>query len=146
MKKNVMLNVKGLRRAEHEEDEAVDFITEAVFYVEDGFYAVEYNESELTGMAGTLTRIEFRDSGVSIIRTGTNASHLVFEKGKRHVSMYETEVGMLEVAVCSDCVDISFGEHGGKAEFDYYLEVNGQETSYNEFEMKVTEQTCSSAM
>ena len=138
MKKNVMLNVKGLRRSENEDDEVVDFITEAVFYSEDGFYAVEYEESELTGMEGTHTRIEFRDRGVSIIRTGTNASQLMFENGKRHVTMYETGVGMLEIAVRSDCVNIDFGEHGGCAEFDYYIEVNGQEASYNEFEMKVT--------
>ncbi len=139
MKKNMMLNVRGLRRAENEDDEAVDFTTEAVFYIEDGFYAVEYNESELTGMEGTLTRIEFRDNEVSIIRTGTNSSHLMFERGKRHISMYETGVGMLEVAVCSDSVDIDFCENGGDAAFDYYLEINGCEASYNEFVMKITE-------
>ena len=138
MKKNVMLNVKGMRRAEGEENENVDFITEAVYYIEDGFHAVEYSESELTGMAGTDTRIEFRESGVSIIRTGTNASQLFFEPGKRHVTMYDTGVGFLEIAVCSDYVDVSFDDLGGKASFDYYLEVNGQETSYNEFEMTVT--------
>ena len=139
MKKEVMLNVKGLRRSENEGDEVVDFITEAVFFVEEDLYAVEYKESELTGMDGTLTRIEFRENGVSIIRTGTNPSQLVFENGKRHVTMYDTGVGMLEIAVRSDCVDVDFGEHGGSAKFDYYIEINGQEASYNEFEMKVTE-------
>ena len=139
MKKNAMLNVKGLRRAEGEDDEVVDFITEAEFFVEDDFYAVEYKESELTGMDGTLTRIEFKESGVSIIRTGTNPSHLVFEPGKRHVTMYDTGVGMLEIAVRSDFVDSNLSENGGVAEFNYYIEINGQEASYNEFEMKVTE-------
>lgn len=137
MVKNAMLNVKGLRRSEEEDDEAVDFTTEALYYSGDGFYAVEYEESELTGMEGTHTRIEFRPGGVSIIRTGTNASHLIFEAGKRHITMYETEFGVMEVAVYSDCIDTDFGENGGEAAFDYSLEVNGQETSYNEFEMKV---------
>ena len=137
MEKKAMLNVKGLRRSEQEDDEAVDFTTEAMYYKEDGFFAVEYEESELTGMEGTHTRIEFRPGGVSIIRTGTNASHLIFEAGKRHVTMYETEVGMLEVAVYSDSVDSDFDDNGGEAAFDYSLEGNGQETSYNEFEMKV---------
>ena len=137
MKKNAMLNVKGMRRSEDEDDESVDFTTEALFYKDDGFYAVEYEESELTGMEGTHTKIEFRPSGVSIIRTGTNAAHLIFEAGKRHATMYETEVGMLEVAVYSEAVASDFGENGGEAVFDYSLEVNGQETSYNEFEMKV---------
>ena len=137
MIKNAMLNVKGMRRSEDEDDESVDFTTEAVFYKDDGFYAVEYEESELTGMEGTHTKIEFRPGGVSIIRTGTNAAHLIFESGKRHVTMYETEVGMLEVAVYSESVASNFGENGGEAVFDYSLEVNGHETSYNEFEMKV---------
>ena len=44
---------------------------------------------------------------------------------------------MLEVAVYSDSVDSDFDDNGGEAAFDYSLEVNGQETSYNEFEMKV---------
>ena len=136
MKKNAMLNVKGLRRSE-DDDESVDFTTEAVFYKNDDFYAVEYEESELTGMEGTHTKIEFRPGGVSIIRTGTNAAHLIFEAGKRHITMYETEVGMLEVAVYSDSVSSDFTDSGGEAAFDYSLEVNGQETSYNEFEMKV---------
>lgn len=137
MVKNAILNVKGLRRSEEEDDETVDFTTEAVYCTEKGFYAVEYEESELTGMSGTHTRIEFRPGGVSIIRTGTNASHLIFEAGKRHITMYETEAGAMEVAVYSDHVDGNFGENGGEASFDYSLEVNGTETSYNEFEMKV---------
>ncbi len=139
MKKNVLLNVKGLRRSEDFDEDCVDFTTEAVFSTTDKGYAVEYEESEITGQAGTKTRVEFCENGVSIQRTGTTESQLVFERGRRHVTLYRTEIGDMEVAVCSDCVDVNLSENGGVAGFNYAVEINGYESSYNEFEMKIWE-------
>ena len=138
MEKNILLKVKGTRM-ENGEDESIEFVTEAKFRGDNGKYMVEYNESELTGMDGTHTVITLKPDEVSILRTGKNNSHLHFEKGRKHVTMYETEFGTMSMGVFSRRVNVNLGDSGGEVDFDYALEINNMQTSENNFYMEIWE-------
>lgn len=138
MEKKMFLKIQG-NRTQDGEEEKVEFVTEALFRRDEEGYSVEYDESEVTGMEGTKTLILFRPNEISISRMGTSNSHLRFEQGKKHVTMYETEAGMLSMGVSSQNVSIKMNEGGGQAEFDYHLEINSVPASDNHFCMKVWE-------
>ena len=117
----------------------MEFVTEALYRRDEEGYSLEYNETEVTGMEGTVTLIHFRPKEISISRMGTSNSHLRFEEGKKHVTMYETEMGMLSMGVSSENISVQLDEAGGQAEFDYHLEINNIPASDNHFSMKVWE-------
>ncbi len=138
MEKKMFLKILG-NRTQDGEEEKVEFVTEALYRSDEEGYSVEYKESEVTGMEGTTTLIQFRPKEISISRMGTSNSHLRFEEGKKHVTMYETEMGMLSMGVSSSRISVQMDEGGGQAEFDYHLEINSIPASDNHFSMKVWE-------
>ena len=55
-------------------DDTFELSSEGVLYIDDGRVTVEYNETELTGMAGAKTKVSFtRDNPalVTMMREGT---------------------------------------------------------------------------
>ena len=136
--KDILLMIKGTR-FENDGDEIMEFVTEGTYSKNDGAYFVEYNESELTGLDGTRTKIMFLPDEVSIVRSGKNNSQLHFETGKKHVTMYETEYGTLSMGVISNNINVALDDSGGEVKFDYSLEINDMQTSENNFYMKIWE-------
>ena len=94
MKKNVLLSISSTQQFEDCEPEHIDLVTEAVLYERNGKYYITYEESELTGLAGTRTMVKLDGASVSIVRTGTYPSELLFAEGQRHVGLYQTEGGL----------------------------------------------------
>lgn len=138
MEKKMLLKIQG-NRTQNGEEENVEFITEALFRREEEGYSVEYRETEVTGMEGTVTLIQFRPKEISISRMGMTNSHLCFEEGTKHLTMYETEAGMFSMGVIADNVSVQMNEGGGSADFNYQLEINDVPASENHFTMKIWE-------
>ena len=63
---------------------------------------IAYEETELTGMEGSCTSLSFTKDApgiVSMLRSGTVSTALVFEAGKRHHCVYKTPVMPFEICV-----------------------------------------------
>lgn len=58
-----------------------------------------YKESELTGLEGTTTTFKIQPNHITLIRYGDVTSTLIFEPGKRHISTYITEEGVIMIGV-----------------------------------------------
>lgn len=76
----VVITIEGSQADvfEQEPDELVQFSTDGEYTCVDGCGVLTYPESELTGMAGTLTTITFTPSSAVLKRTGTVTSRMVF--------------------------------------------------------------------
>ncbi|MBE6589641.1 MAG: DUF1934 domain-containing protein [Ruminococcaceae bacterium] len=86
-----------------------------------------YEESELTGMEGSVTAIGFQRSCpelVSMMRTGQVRTALTFEEGKRHYCLYNTPYSDFEVCVRALKVDNRLLRDGELA-LDYLIEIHG---------------------
>ena len=86
-----------------------------------------YEESELTGMAGSVTVIGFdRDTPglLSMMRNGPVETALVFEEGKRHFSVYNTPYSDFQVGIYTMQVKNSLLETG-TLYLDYLVELRG---------------------
>ena len=139
-KKEIILFVKGEQSYDGVEPEVTELITEGTMTIDDGGEIIlEYQESEITGMEGTNTRFIVNQDAVELERTGMVASHILFEKGKRNSSLYETPWGTMMVDVATTRLAHRLGEKGGVMEIGFTIAVNHQVTGENRFRIRVKE-------
>lgn len=140
MNKKVLISFKGTQSDGAQRDK-IELYTEGKFYKKGDHYYVSYAESELTGMEGTTTtlKIDKKSNIITMMRFGTNSTHLVFEKGKKHLSCYETGCGALTVGVCSEDVDIDISDSGGRLCAAYTIDINSRTMGHNDFNITITE-------
>lgn len=89
---------------------------------------IEYEESEITGMAGSKTKVFFDKQCptlVSILREGAVSTALVFEEGRRHHCVYETPYFPIELCVNTLSLENSLNYNGGSMHAEYTIEMNG---------------------
>lgn len=60
-------------------------------------YTLSYQESELTGLEGTMTTIQVEGEQVTLMRVGEFNTQMVFREGRRHLSMYNTPYGAMAI-------------------------------------------------
>ena len=100
MDNNVIISIKGMQSLDGAENETVELVTEGTLIRDgDGEYTISYQESEVTGMEGTLTTFQIERGRVTLLRIGEFNSQMVFEEGRRHLSMYDTPYGALSVGI-----------------------------------------------
>ena len=138
MEKNVILSIRGQQTADNAEPEVIELVTEGTMTDhKDGKYTVRYQESELTGLDGTQTTIQVDGASVSILREGQVNSQMVFEEGRRHLTMYSTPYGALTMGVNTRKMKVDLDETGGSIEIDYALEIDHAVAGENLFQIRV---------
>lgn len=139
-KKEIILFVKGEQTYDGVEPEVTELITEGTMTIDDGGEIVlEYQESDLTGMEGTNTKFIVNQNVVELTRTGMVESRMLFERGKRNSSLYETPWGTMMVDVATTQLAHRLGERGGVMEIGFTIAVNHQVTGENRFKIRVKE-------
>lgn len=89
---------------------------------------IEYEESEITGLEGSKTKVFFdKDTPtlVSILREGAVSTALVFEEGRRHLCVYETPYFPIELCVNTLSLENTLTYNGGTIKAEYLVEMNG---------------------
>ena len=140
IEKNVILFVRGEQQFDQGEPEVTELMTDgAMTLEEDGEITLTYQETELTGMEGTTTRFSIRDDTVVLARTGMVNSQLVFQRGKRNSSLYETPWGMMQVDVFTTSLAHRLDGRGGILEIKFNISVDHQVAGENQFKIRVRE-------
>ena len=91
----------------------------------------------LTGMEGTTTTFEISGPQVTLRRTGSVNSQMVFEEGRQHTSLYETPFGELSVDIQTSALRHNLTERGGLLEIKYSIAVEHTVTGRNSFKIRV---------
>ena len=99
MEKEVVISIKGMQQYEGALPDAVELVTAGRLARDGTGYTLSYQESELTGLDGTLTTIQVDGEQVTLMRVGEFNSQLVFQEGRRHLSVYNTPYGAMSVGV-----------------------------------------------
>ena len=101
--------------------------------------SIGYKETELSGMEGSSTSVSFQKSApaiVSMLRDGSVKTALIFERGKRHLCVYQTQIMPFEVCVFTKRVDNRLDTEG-TLEMDYTVEIRGAQAERTRFQMRV---------
>ncbi len=140
MDKDVILSIRGQQIFDNGEPEVTELVTEGTLSSDgDEEYTLSYQESELTGLEGTLTTFQIEKGRVTLLREGQVNSQMVFEQGRRHLSMYNTPYGALSIGVNTRKMKVDLGESGGEIVINYALEVDHAVAGENLFQISIRE-------
>ena len=139
MEKEVVISIKGMQKYEGAPPDVIELVTEGRLVREGGSYTLSYQESELTGLEGTLTTIQVDGEQVTLMRMGEFNSQLVFQEGRRHLSVYNTPYGAMSVGVNTRHLMAELTDQGGDIEVDYSVEVDHAIAGRNVFRINVKE-------
>lgn len=119
-----------------EESDTYTFCTTAGMKTECGVVTITYEEN--TGCTSEIIFDTGKPEMVTIHRTGGIMNTLVLEKGKRHISVYNTPVMPFETAVLAKKVDVNMTyEDGGDIALDYLVELRGMDLQRTEMKIHV---------
>ena len=139
MDKDVVISIKGMQKYEGALPDVVELVTAGRLSREGESYTLSYQESELTGLGGTLTTILVDGEQVTILRVGEFNSQMVFQEGRRHLSMYNTPYGAMAIGVHTLHLLADLDGQGGRIEVDYTIEVDHAMAGRNVFRISVKE-------
>ena len=117
-----------LLTAEDVTEESSTLTTDCTVADKGGKLEIEYEESEITGMDGSTTKLFFdtREPGlVSLLREGSVSSAFVFEAGRRHLCVYNAPCFPIELCVDTKELQNNLTYHGGSFHAVYLVEMNG---------------------
>lgn len=137
MKTDALISIKGLQQVDNPDTDEISLTTEGRYYEKNGSYYLMYEESEVTGFADTRTTVKVTPSAVTVTRSGKYPSMMTFEKGQRHMSLYETDYGPLTICIATRAVDWNLDEKGGNIHVSYDIEVQHAHMSTNSLTIEV---------
>lgn len=137
MKQPVIISVEGTQRFVGEEKQTICIVTDGTMNTQGDTVYLSYEESEISGMEGTTTTFEVKKDSVSLYRTGTVESKMVFEKGKKDVSLYNAGFGAMTIGVQARRLKNELGLEGGRLEISYGIEIGEQIKGLNSFVIQV---------
>lgn len=141
MEKDVIISIRGTQDYSGTDPDTMELVTEGKLAVQDGALCLSYEESELTGMEGTTTVFQVEPEKVTLLRLGNVQSEMVFEEGRRHMSLYSTPYGNMEIGVRARRLNSTLELTGGRLEIDYDIEINHMLAGQSLFRIDVRENT-----
>ena len=112
--------------------EPTDLLVEGRLVTSPSRVELVYEEGELSGMEGSVTALGFDRATpglISMIRTGSVETALVFEEQKRHLSVYDTPFSSFEVCVHALRVENHLLNEGF-IKLDYLVEIHGAQAEH----------------
>lgn len=148
MEKEVIISIKGKQEVGDGPAESMELVTKGWMRRMDGVYTLAYQESEVTGLEGTLTtiKVEQEEERVTLTRVGEYNSEMVFEEGNRHLSLYNTPYGAVSMGVNTRHLLAELDDNGGCVEVDYTLEVEGAVVGRNTFQIRAKDAPAGSGL
>lgn len=134
-----LIKIVGTQTADGEED-VIELTTNGTLERTDDGWKLCYNETEATGMEGTVTQLDVRDGRLTLMRSGTHPSMLILEKNQRHHCTYQTPYGAIDLGTYASELTFDLDEHGGTLTFCYTLGFNGGISSAHNIQITVQEE------
>ena len=137
-KREALIKIKGIQRAGGDDD-VVELLTTGFFSRQKGGYLISYEESEATGFEGAKTTLLYEEEAerVTLTRSGSVNSQMVFEEGRQHTSLYETPFGELSIDIQTSRLRHNLTGGGGLMEIKYSIAVEHTVTGRNCFKIRV---------
>ena len=137
MEEHVIISIKGSQLYEGQDPDVTELVTAGTLRREQEGYTIAYQETELTGLEGTTTKLRIEGPRVTLLRQGSVNSQMIFEVGRKHLSMYETPYGALAVGIETRRLKNTVDEAGGDLEIDYAIEIDNLLAGKSLFQLNV---------
>ena len=121
--KDVRISVSGTQ-FEIEPDEPVELITFGDYYNKNGKHYILYDEIDIEEGENIKNRIKIDNGKIEVVKSGTTNGQLIFERGKNHMTYYDSVMGSLLMGVNTSSIDMIEEEDHIQAKVRYSLEMN----------------------
>ena len=138
MEKDVIISIKGRQQYEDGNSDCVELVTAGRMTREGTGCTLSYQESELTGLEGTLTTIQVEPDQVTMLRVGDFNTQMVFQPDRRHLSVYNTPYGAMAIGVHTRHLLVELDGPEGVIEVDYDIEIDHALVGRNVFQIRIS--------
>lgn len=136
MKKKAVISV--ISNQNYEDEDVIEVVTPGEFYIKDvNSYEAIYEETEISGMEGTTTKLEIYKDEITLYREGTTSTKMDFKKDNNSITLYNTPYGMLELKIDTKELKINMDENGGEVQIDYNISIAGQPPQGTQLKIKI---------
>ena len=136
--KDVIISVTGVQQGAEGPD-AMELVTAGQYGISAGEVRLTWEESELTGMAGTRTSLTVQPRSVVLRREGSMNTTMEFEEGQKHYFLYETPFGSATMGLDTHRIRSRLDFHGGDILIDYVVDLDQTVVGRNRFYIQVRE-------
>ncbi len=141
MEKKVLISVLGNQQFAEGHDDKQEFLTMGTFEMQEGFFCIVYQESDITGMEGVTTSLRIEPKHVILNRMGTTEVKQEFRPDVLYRSTYITPFGDLLLSVLPKEVEIDLTAQGGRISLKYDLFVDDKFVSHNALMITIKEES-----
>lgn len=141
MKRPVVLTVRGRQSYAGQEPEIIELVTEGVMELCQDGWEISYEESELTGLEGVTTTFRVEQGRVILTRSGQLNSHMVFQEGTSHDSLYQMPFGTLMLTVKATRVFYDIVPNGGSIDLVYHITIENAEAGVIDYHLDIRPKT-----
>ena len=134
-----LIKIVGTQTADGERD-VIELTTDGTLDKTAEGWRLCYNETEATGMQGTVTQLDITPGRLNLMRSGSHPSMLILEKNRRHHCNYQTPYGTIDLGTYTSELEYRLNEHGGEVLFSYTLGFNGGISSAHTVHITVQEE------
>lgn len=134
-----LIKITGTQTADGEQD-VIELTTNGTLQRKESGWLLTYNETEATGMEGTVTTLDIMPGKLNLMRSGSHPSMLILEKNRRHHCNYNTPYGTFDLGTYTSELLYDLGDSGGEVEFSYTLGFNGGVSSAHTVHITVQEE------
>lgn len=138
MKQEVILSIRGRQSYQDQEPDVIELVTEGTLEYRDGGWDIQYEESDLTGLAGVTTTFRVKPGKVVLSRTGKLRSEMVFREGQSHNSLYQMEFGALMITVCATRIFVQLDDNGGMIDLVYSIDIEQSTAGTVDYNLVIT--------
>lgn len=104
--KPIKLHIKSSQTDGQGSSDNTEFYTEGRYYEEEGTRYLSYEESELSGMEGTITVLEIGREEAALSRSGAINTRMLFRTGCETETIYNTVYGVFDLFILTQKLDI----------------------------------------
>lgn len=135
MEKKAVISISSMQM--NDKDQVVEVISPGTFEILENKFKASYEESEISGMQGTITTLIIEKEKVVLERKGTTETVMIFENLGSNVCLYNTPYGVLELTTNTKKIIIDVNETGGIVEIEYDLVVGMQESINTSLKLEI---------
>lgn len=151
MEKEVVLTILGAHRDTEGDNGSVETVAEGEYFLRGGAHYVLFeenvgqdeskskdgNESRGSDSGNKKSRIKIKGNVIELIRQGNVGTHMIFEKNKKHETLYQTPYGQMYLGIDTRFLRVTEEEDRIRAAVEYVLEAEGQYLSDSRIEITI---------
>ena len=137
MNREVMLSISGLHAGGEADNGSVETMAEAEYFYKNGSHYIIYEEKAEGFEKTSKCRIKFKENILELTRQGLLETHMIFEKDKKHMTMYQTPYGQMLLEVDTRKLLIMETDNSIRVLVEYILEADGAYLSDSKIEIVI---------